>query len=198
MSIFLLPQCGPANWEKSVCFCTMIRTKPSHGRKYSSLLLCTRLTMCPQGSNATIREGWPSKKKKPNTTAPFFQFFLLQTAIMGISHTLAPIDATKSQTPNAIATAKDIRRKCTKTAVSRGYVKTCLGRRKEQMSRKNPRLSTTAGSTSGGRKDEMLISKTKAFFITFPSPAAERGSHLPTATRLRPPRLPPVLACGAG
>lgn len=110
---------------------------------------------------------------------------------MGISHTLAPIDATKSQTPNATATAKDIRRKCTKTAVSRSYVKTCLGRRKEQTSRKNPRLSTTAGSTSGGRKDEMLISKTKAFFffynVSFPG----------CRTRLPPPHRNAAAAAAA-
>lgn len=38
----------------------------------------------------------------------------------------------------------------------------------------------------------------QSLFITFPSPAAKHGSHLPTATRLRPPWLPLCREMGGG
>lgn len=115
----------------------------------------------------------PSRKADParretTTTASFSQFFLLHTAIMGVSQKLAPRYATKSQTPTALAPAEDIRRKCMETPGSLAAVS-----RHAWGGEKNKRAENVAfapaGSTSGGRRDAMLIPKTKAFYnVAFP------------------------------
>lgn len=76
MSIFLLPRCGPANWEKSGYFCTVITTKNNHGKK--------KKIIKPLALLVSTRVRRPSSKADParrkTTTALFFQLFLLQTA----------------------------------------------------------------------------------------------------------------------
>lgn len=134
----------------------------------------------------------PSRKADPvrretTTTASFSQFFLLHTAIMGISQTLAPRYATKSQTPTALAPAEDIRRKCMETPSSLAAVS-----RHAWGGEKNKRAENVAFapavSTSGGRRDAMLIPKTKAFYnVAFPG----------CQTRLPPPRRNAAAAAAA-
>lgn len=134
----------------------------------------------------------PSRKADPArsetaTTASLSQLFLLHTAIMGISRTLAPRYATKSQTPTALAPTEDIRRKCMETPGSLAAVS-----RHAWGGEKNKRAENVAfapaGSTSGGRRDEMLIPKTKAFYnVAFPG----------CQTRLPPPRRNAAAAAAA-
>ncbi|XP_021270204.1 uncharacterized protein LOC110407165 [Numida meleagris] len=84
--------------------------------------------------------------------------------------------------PKRCRTLKDIRRKCTKAAASRCYVKTCPGRRKDQTSRER-------GSRPAGRRAATPISETKAF-----SNASSPGCR----ARLPPPPRPPRLPLGSG
>jgi len=84
--------------------------------------------------------------------------------------------------PKRRRTLKDIRRKCTKAAASRCYVKTCPGRRKDQTSRER-------GSRPAGRRAATPISETKAF-----SDASSPGCR----ARLPPPPRPPRLPLGSG